>query len=511
MMKLPQNLRNVISDSYFYLLSVFVLVVFLVQLKIIPEFFLNYTLLGIIIGFFGIALYSKEKVQISHYLLFGALILVLVTRIIPYFSEAVPLGYDPGLYKYLFENPFAAEWLKGMYPLLYSIIMFVLNFLLGEIVTIYILPVILSLLICYVLYYVVKKLFSKEAGLIAAVLFAVSITQFQAYWFAYYKNMIGIMLLLISLLLISDKKRFNLSLILIGGIIAGIHRPAFFLFGLTYLISFLIDLKGIKSKQFWSCILNGSSIILLAIIFNFDRIKEYLFSGLIAVGDSVANLSGGSGTFFGIESYVLFTLPFIPFAITGFLKYFKKHRELTIASLIVLIMVIFQLFFHNRFIIYLDIFVIMFASLGFIELMKSKKIFGYILLSVFVLISILLILSHASNSNALISQQEFNEIKSFNEILPENATILVTDKYYSPWLKGYVYRTVYAPGLFEDINMNRDDWLNFWTGVKREEYLNDFNKPLYIHVGERQKQYSFEEDCFKQIFGGKCKLYEFTC
>ena len=180
-------------------------------------------------------------------------------------------------------------------------------------------------------------------------------------------------------------------------------------------------------------------------------------------------------------------------------------------SLLVLIMVVFELFFHNRFIIYLDIFVIIFASLGFIELIKSKKLFGLVIFSAFVLISIFMILSHSTNSSALISEQEFNEIKSFNELLPENATVLVTDKYYSPWLKGYVYRDIYAPGLFEDIGMNYDDWLNFWTGVKRKEYLNDFNKPVYIHVGERQNQYSFEEDCFKQIFGGKSKLYEFTC
>jgi hypothetical protein len=118
---------------------------------------------------------------------------------------------------------------------------------------------------------------------------------------------------------------------------------------------------------------------------------------------------------------------------------------------------------------------------------------------------------HALDSEPLIAQQEFEEIQSLDQYLEENATVVVTDRRYSPWIKGYVGAPVIAPGLFDENLMDQTQWNDFWyNSTSRPGYLNLYKEPLYVHVGSRQGQMTFD-DCFSLVHNGTTKLYSYTC
>ncbi|MGE0793630.1 MAG: hypothetical protein AB7V77_05630 [Candidatus Woesearchaeota archaeon] len=498
------SFRDIIKDSYFHLLGIFILLIFLLKVGVLGKYSFNFAYLAIILGFFGITLYtSKEKIKIPKYFLYIALAIILLLRLIPFFSTLVPLGYDPGLYKYSFEQPFAQDWTAQANPLLFSLVFYVLNLILGSWFILTIFLALLSTLVGWLIYYVISKKFNSEVGVMAILIYMVSIASFQAFWWNYLKNICGICLLLISYLYFQDNKRINWKLILIGGLIAGFHRPAFLIFGLSYFIYVLLDIKKFKSKEFRNSVINGMLIVILGLLFNIDRIFTFLLPGVLMTAKSVLEGSGGSGTFFSLKDYFYYTIPFIPFAITGFIKYFKKNIPIALGGLITSCIVLFGLFFHNRFIIYLDIFVVIYSALGFYSLIQNKEKYGKILFYSFIALFLVLIVIHSFNSKALISDEEFAKIKTFDYILPSDAVVMSISSSYSPWLKGYVHREVIAPGLFDNNPWDKSEWETFWNDeALRVEMLNELNiSSLYIYQGDRMVKYKWNGNYSEVIDG----------
>lgn len=494
-----ENAKRIIQDSYAQLLAVFVVVVFLVSIGVLPDWRVNFLLFSIVLGVFGWTLIdSRKSVSIPSWLLWVAVSFALLTRIIPYIHNAVPLGYDPGWHKFPFEHPFTDSWPKAVFPLPFLLLMSGITHLTSAWFALVPLFVLFSAVTALVVYFVTKKFFDKSTALIAALLFAVSISQFETFWYNYYKNVLGIIILLIALLFVTDNKRLNWKLILVGGLVMGIHQPAFFIFGLTYFFYTMKDIAAWRSVEFRNAVLNGILIIAVAFLINFDRVYEIIIQQFIWTVSSFVDSSGGS--FFDASTYLLYTVPFIPFAITGFYHSWRKNLPLAIAGAVCTAVVVFSLFFHNRMIIYLDIFVIIYAAVGLIVLMQNKPFLGRTVLVLFIVLSGVLLFIHASQAKPLISTAELQDIESLNTRLEPNATIMSTDKYYSTWLKGYSGRNVIAPGLFDDQRMNYTDWVAFWTDVNRQRYIDQYSLPLYIHVGQKQPQYNFSDVCTPEQF-----------
>lgn len=63
---------------------------------------------------------------------------------------------------------------------------------------------------------------------------------------------------------------------------------------------------------------------------------------------------------------------------------------------------------------------------------------------------------------ALISENEFHFIESIPQRIEKDAMMMVSVSYYSPWIAGYVWPNVVAPGLFEFDKWNESQWQTWW-------------------------------------------------
>ena len=79
------GIREIVASSYFHLLALFVLAVFALKINWLSSLELNFVWFAILLGLFGIALTPvMRKVRVPHWLLYVALVLALLVRILPY-------------------------------------------------------------------------------------------------------------------------------------------------------------------------------------------------------------------------------------------------------------------------------------------------------------------------------------------------------------------------------------------------------------------------------------------
>ena len=217
----------------------------------------------------------------------------------------------------------------------------------------------------------------------------------------------------------------------------------------------------------------------------------------------------GAGTFLNLATYKTMLLIYVPFLAIGLFYIFKnkKFNILFIWFLINLAIVVFELFFFNRYIVMLDLIVVVIVAIGLLEVIKDDKkigilavllIFGFLSYNVF---------GEALTAKPLISEDELSEIKTL-QTAEENALVMATHKQYSPWVLGYSDRRTIAPGIFEENKWNLAKWNEFWASdtERAKIMLKDYERPLYIHVGNIRtgmNMTKFEDDCFEPIIENK--------
>ena len=480
-----------------FLPILYLILIILSFFRLIPTNIIVYGIAALIITL-AFLIYKKEnEIKLKKQWLYLALILILITRILPYLGNTIPLGYDAGIYKYGIENKIDENWEKTTFDPLFNLLMKSLNLIFPATLILTLFLILFELFLGFNLYITIKEYFNKNTAILSTLLFSLSIVQFKAFTLLYYKNIIAMSFLLLSFYFLKKKRIY---FIISSIITAGIHRPTFLILALSFLIYTFYNYKNNLKKN----IISGIIILIGALILYIDRLKIAVIPGVTeAIG-----LAIGGGTFINLISYKSLLLIYIPFLAIGLYTIFheKKTNILFIWFLINFSLVVFKLIFFNRYIIMLDLITIVIVSIGLLEILKDNRKVGVVsLLLIFAFLSYNVI-GESLTSKPLISHDELNEIKELNNI-EENAVVLATSSYYSPWVLGYSERKTYAPGLFED-NHTLEQWQKFWDAESYNEikdFLNDYEKPLYIHAGSvnRFKIEKFKDKCFEEIIGNK--------
>lgn len=409
----------------------------------------------------------------------------LLVRIYPYIWSYIPLGYDPGLYLYLWRNNLSISWLKTIYP--------PLIFYIGKFLSMFVNPenflipisVVISLLLFWSIY-----LYTKNRWTLF--LLTVSAIQFKFWWWYYIKNILATSFIFFYLYLDKQKSKYKYIFPIV---LPWLHQPTSIIFFIVLMLQ-----KNFKSM--------GLFLMSFAIYYlpNYsETIAPYFYASISTIGTE-------SGTFYNLVEALKLMWPYLPMSVYGMYLSIKNksNRLVVLMTLISFLIPLFGLFLSRRFIPFFDLFVIILAGYGCIHLFSKKLLLS----TIYIVICIMFLLNFVSkNSEPLIQKDEYAEIKLLSKT-KDNSYVLVTDNEYTPWIYGYSNRKPITPGFGEfDIYWTNSEWNDFWLGNNREteiELLKKLPKPLYIFAGDKQRQIKFvpEGKCFERY---SWHVWEFVC
>jgi hypothetical protein len=175
------------------------------------------------------------------------------------------------------------------------------------------------------------------------------------------------------------------------------------------------------------------------------------------------------------------------------------------------------MFFFNRFIIHLDVAILLLAGAGFYYLIKYSKTPGLLILVFLLAASSYASFEVSSDSEPWIDKEEVHHISLISGI-EEDSYAMTIDAIYSPWVLGYSGKPTIAPGVFEWDKWNYSEWKRFWNSSDSNEVsemLKIYGKPIYIYVGEKIQYLDngkFNGSCFTSYVNRDgIKIYRFDC
>ncbi|MBU4098213.1 glycosyltransferase family 39 protein, partial [Patescibacteria group bacterium] len=435
------------------------------------------------------------------------LIFFILTRISPYINNPVPLGYDAGLYVFSMKYfPNLPAWLMNGYWSLLFFFTWPFVHIVGITAESIVIPlaILSQIVLFFSLYFVIKKIYCGKTALWAVLLLATSVIQFRTFWFFYIKNSLAIALLLPTLYFLHKRKL--IPTIIFGSLVGMMHLPTFMILIIIMTIEILLNIYHVIQKNFSNynnLFLNLISLICILIItclFYLPYLKQIILPFFIPIisstiiGEVVTGNAPGSGTFYPVLTSFLLTMLYLPFSLYGFyvaIRGKNNYKPFTTAFAVCLIMVIAKFFFYQRLFIILDIFLIIFASIGITGLSghykKSESILD--LIRFYPLLLILFVAGFIfKTGQPLISKEIFAEIKQFGKT-HEQVYILSTAKEDSAWLMGYTDNPVIAWGYGGyDKYWEYSEWLNFFSDSTEKEKITLLKKlphPLYIFINDK--------------------------
>jgi len=474
-----------------------------------------------------------KKSKLSYLLLGLSVFLLLVTRIIPYITNDVPLGYDSGIYDYAFKHYDSGiidnDWVKVNYePSLFLLGSFLNG--LGISFSFFVpwLHLIIELINIVLVFVVVRDYFDERVAGLSVFMISASMIQFKAFAMSYEKNIMGIFLLFACLYLL--KKESYTLFVICASLLAITHKPTFMIFAIAYGLYFITSwiyarAAGERDKSVSRDFIAGLAIALIVLILYFQKIIV-MYNAFFAPVVSGQSISGGLFmNFLAYKSIFFINLPFLAVGIFMMFRNFRERKEVNMILLWLianLLIVFFRVIFYNRFIVHLDFVLLIVTSFGAVVLYdlftESKSIIKYLLVFSVVLVllvSVYSVIMESSRARPLIGAEELEIIRSASR-LESNATLMVVSSTYGPWAL-YSERKVVSPGLFND-KMTRDEWMDFWhtpSQDKAREYLDRYEKPLYIYVGRMAKMNREKLlDCFEVVshtVDKKGVLYKYVC
>jgi len=482
-------------DSTRYLPVLYLILILLSFFSILPSSVLIYSIAAVVIAILFLIAREEKEIKLSKYFLILAFLIILIPKVIPYLDNSIPLGYDAGIYKYGIEHSLTEEWTKSTFTPIFNLLTKSLNLVFSTSLILTFFVILFELLLGFSIYLTVKEYFDKNTAILSTLLFSLSIVQFNAFTLLYYKNIIAMSFLLFSFYFLKKQKYIIFTIFSV--ITAGIHKPTFLLLAISFLTHTILNYKENLKKN----IISGITIIILTLLIYLGRIKSVILPGIT---ESIG-LAIGPGTFISLAAYKVLILIYIPFLTIGLYHVIhnKKFNILFFWFIVNFIIVVFRLFFFNRYIIMLDLIVLIIVAIGLLEILKDNRIIGIItVLIIFGFLSYNVI-GESLTVKPLITQDELDEIKELQNTENE-AFVMATHSNYAPWILGYSERKTIAPGLFEYNVWNQEQWREFWSSdaEKAKEMLEDYERPLYIHVGDTKGKMNvtkFEDECFESF------------
>ena len=446
---------------------------------------------------------TETKIQIPYpALLLLALTFLIIVRLLPMLKAPLGnYGYDYGFYLYAINHlsPLLPQtWLTALWggynnPLFYLATLLHISgsIMLNE------LYLALSVLLGVSLYVFFRL--ERKIAVFAVLLLACSVIQTEGYTMYLWKNLAALPFLILAFTFLGERKWW--PVILNSLMIFLTHRTTAIIYCLTLAVYAIAEL--IRHKKYnWLIVLACCGLAVPVGLFNFSRLRP-------TIEDLITNHNSyvSSGLFLPGQNLLPLLWPFLLLALPGLYVYTKRRGldVINIFTVICLLWYIFQLPFYRRFLIYLDLSMIIYAAyfLGQISYTTTIKKIALAIVLVFLGYQSV---GYVLAKQPLIYQNEVVEIQNFRTNPPGQFVLAVTAND-APWLLGFGQNIrLAAPGLFED-RFTYQEWENFWQGQNQRELLWKYPRPLYIY----QRSYRLQgpiTQCLKPVSEN---FYQYTC
>ncbi len=200
--------------------------------------------------------------------IFLILLIFLALRIYPYFFSFLPLGYDSGIYLYLFKRysqipilSFSSlpNWLVSVFQPGIAVFARLLHPIISYENQLIPLIIFFNLLLFISIYLFSKKLFNKNTALWTILIFACSALQYRFYWYYYLKNIAALSFLFFAFTLFLSRSYWALIFTIL---VAYLHQQTAVL--MLAVILFLIIFQKQKRTYYLSIFFITLIILFLA-------------------------------------------------------------------------------------------------------------------------------------------------------------------------------------------------------------------------------------------------------
>jgi len=420
-------------------------------------------------------------------------------RLLPYLSTQIPLGYDPGIYVFLFHDygqllrnfdfTLLAHWNQHE-PLLWILASLLWKIWISAERLVRRWIGIVSMIPWFVLVAIFRKK-NKRIGFISAIFYRISIAQYEAFYRAYFKQIFWISVLLLSLYFLQNKKSLFYWISILFLVLLHRHTA---LYWILITVIFLI-FNTIHDKKIPRKLLLTISVFALIWLLVYRSQRDKLFVQGWTVLTTTFFWKWMWWIFMHRQERLKFTI--IPVVFSFIWVYSKiKNKEYDVWFIwyfLWIIRIVLQLVNYNRTIIFLDIFVIILSATWLQFLIKNYKKIGITFFSISIVVSSILYIKHyKENSKPLINESEFQAIQSFKTTTEQNAIIMNTHRNYTPRIMWYSGRDRISPG-YSDLDARTREQRNIRRTsngtVKCEllkNYYSDIDRPIYLRFGELQ-------------------------
>ncbi len=434
------------------------------------------------------------------------------------YGEA-PLGYDTGFYWQYFHLIIPAGKIGhaiGTNHLAYAP-WFPLGFLgFSALQTIHILHVFHQMLTLGAFYFLLRSLPAGNrtpVWVTGLFLFTISINQFMAFDWMFYKQSMAMPFLLLALGLFLRGSWLAFPLAIFG---AAIHLYPTIPFAIAFALFLVIQvIKSRMSKQPLErsvryLALGGiAAFILLLLLKGPSDIKDHAnyflrFNGLATSGPSWG-ISQAKGLFLPFATFRLNALFYLPFTIIGVLVSYHSQlfpgrlQTLPILFTVSLILGIFPFLYQNRSLILLDVFMILMAAYPLTLFMKRilGTISGRLVVGTLFIGSVLFTSRVIWHIEPQLYSDEARELSRLrigapNFLRSVGDYVMATSSLYTPWVYAYAdFESTIAPGYLTWDRWNLDMWQEFWSGrsdARRIELLAVYGTrhPIFMFFGNHQ-------------------------
>lgn len=456
--------------------------------------------------------------QTAYWVALAACIAALIYKFFwSYFHFGIPLGYDVGMYRYLFLKhgvafpPFVLgdvqDWAKdhplGLFILTTPLIKLGLpvDWLIGWMWNAFSVLLVLTLAWATATSKVFTQGLAKNTKIIFLTTVAVgtlSLPLYDGFVAMYWKTFASLFFVVLSFALLERKSYWAVLAALFA---LTTHNQTGLLFalsvGLWWVITNVYQWKNPRTylPVGIACGVGVLAFFLYLPVFN-ETLGKHILPFLTTRGSETTAGAFPSLLYYLPRYSISLTLAFFGFVLSLKRKQFSLWHAAVFWSAL---FVFSQVFFYRRFILHLDFFLLPFSGYFLFEVAKRwNKTYMHVIIILILCVQGYFVWNMMHERWPLLSSETYEAVQNLPAVVPENATVISFENITPLWLRGWLpdHRVV-GPGFFEPYGKGLRDWDAFLEGDNRYRKI--------VIGGKEAPLFFFLPREFSQVHGEKAQ------